>query len=91
VEVLLVCSIDSRDISGVETMVCYVQFFFEPEPWVVGLAETMRSPACLAMEIMKSWTSWRLTSAMLTCRLLSFFRGSGEQGQESRIEVVAGL
>lgn len=31
-----------------------VQFFFEPAFSVVGFAETMRSPAFLAMEIMKS-------------------------------------
>ena len=44
---------------------CYVQFFFEPEPCVVGVAEVMREPACLAMVIMKSWTSLRFTLAML--------------------------
>jgi len=32
---------------------------------VVGVAEVMREPACLAMVIMKSWTSLRFTSAML--------------------------
>ena len=42
-----------------------VQFFFEPEACVVGVAEVMREPACLAMVIMKSWTSLRFTSAML--------------------------
>lgn len=43
-----------------------VQFFFEPEDEVVGFAATMRSPACLAMETMKSWISWRLRSAILS-------------------------
>ena len=31
----------------------------------MGVAEVMREPACLAMVIMKSWTSLRFTSAML--------------------------
>lgn len=44
-----------------------IQFFFEPEAAVVGVADTMRSPAFLAMAIIKSWISRKLglESAML--------------------------
>lgn len=57
-----------------------VQFFFEPDSEVVGLAATMRSPASLAMEIMKSWISLRLRSA-----ILSNCVGEGSEGKEGGI------
>jgi hypothetical protein len=41
------------------------QFFFEPEDEVLGFADVMRAPACLAMVIMKSWISRRLRSAIV--------------------------
>jgi hypothetical protein len=56
----------------------YIQFFFDPDSDVVGLAATMRSPASLAMEIIKSWISLRLRSAILLPELTG---GGGEEGE----------
>ena len=66
---------------------CYVQFFFEPEACVVGVAEVMREPACLAMVIMKSWTSLRFTSAMLIV-FFGFLDGFCGGERESRFGVL---
>lgn len=43
----------------------YVQFFLEPAASVLGVAATMRSPACLAMAMSESWMSRRLMSVMV--------------------------
>ena len=73
--------------SGSGMMRCYVQFFFEPEPCVVGVAEVMREPACLAMVIMKSWTSLRFTSAMLV-EFVGFLDGFCCGERELRFEML---
>lgn len=55
-----------------------LQFFFEPAFSVVGFADMMRSPAFLAMEIIKSWISWRLRSAMVEDVCLEGFQWAGD-------------
>jgi hypothetical protein len=55
-----------------------IQFFLLPASDVFGFAATMRSPACLAMEIMKSWISWRLRSAMMIRECGGFLREESE-------------
>lgn len=52
-----------------------LQFFFEPDVSVVGVAEVMRSAALRATSTMKSWISWRLRSAIAIEVLVSVGRG----------------
>jgi hypothetical protein len=48
-----------------------VQFILEPAAPVEGVADVMRSPTLRAISTMKSWTSWRLMSAMMSARAQS--------------------